>query len=404
MNIFIITNEPFPIGMAATNRLLSLARGYVENNAYVKVICIRTGRSEVNKSPTGNVKGIEYEYSCGTTEGGKNILERRLLRLKALVRALTIIGKSCQRNQGDAIISQSRLPLHVVLFFLEAKALGLKYLIDQSEYPYEILDDEWFTGWTNKSLLGKIYAWMYTSFMYKFYDAMLVMTKALQEYFRGRVRRGAELLLVPMTVEMDRFDCGGKVGADPSRYIAYCGDVGGKDGVPILIQSFARIAEKHPAVKLYIIGDTANPTILVQLKDLVASLGVQSKVVFTGRVSRDEIPRYLCNAEVLALARPRSLQATGGFPIKLGEYLSTGNPVVITKVGEIPEYLMDQEDAFLCEPDSVEAFAEKLDFVLSHPNIAKEVGRRGKDVAGTHFSYQIQSKKIIEFLQRLHET
>ena len=64
------------------------------------------------------------------------------------------------------------------------------------------------------------------------------------------------------------------------------------------------------------------------------------------------MPKYLCNAKLLALARPDSIQAQGGFPTKLGEYLATGRPVVVTKVGEIPDYLEDGVNAFLSDINS----------------------------------------------------
>ena len=51
------------------------------------------------------------------------------------------------------------------------------------------------------------------------------------------------------------------------------------------------------------------------------------------------------------MARPDSRQARGGFPTKLGEYLATGKPVCVTKVGEITVYLEDNVSAFLAEPE-----------------------------------------------------
>jgi glycosyltransferase involved in cell wall biosynthesis len=125
------------------------------------------------------------------------------------------------------------------------------------------------------------------------------------------------------------------------------------------------------------------------------------RVVFTGRVSRHEMPRFLCNAAVLALARPTSLQSEGGFPTKLGEYLSTGNPVVVTKVGDIPSYLTDGVNAFMSEPDDPHLFAEKLDEALSDPGRAKEMGLRGRQVAITHFDYKVQAEALKKFLTSL---
>jgi glycosyltransferase involved in cell wall biosynthesis len=88
------------------------------------------------------------------------------------------------------------------------------------------------------------------------------------------------------------------------------------------------------------------------------------------------------------LDRPQSRQAKYGFPTKLGEYLLTGNPVVVTSVGDIPLFLKDGESAYLVEPDNIEEFAAKLDYVLSHYEESKRVGQNGREVALKHFSGQ----------------
>ena len=174
-----------------------------------------------------------------------------------------------------------------------------------------------------------------------------------------------------------------------------------KDGVSILIEAFKKIAPKYTDIKLYLIGDTSDKNEMAKLKRKVAEFDLQGRVVFTGRIDHAKMPAYLCNATLLALARPANKQAEGGFPSKLGEYLETGNPVVITKVGDIPEYLTDGENAFLCQPDSVEAFAEKLDYALSNPDIAKKIGRNGQKLIFSAFDYKVQSQKLINFVNML---
>ena len=118
-------------------------------------------------------------------------------------------------------------------------------------------------------------------------------------------------------------------------------------------------------------------------------------------MSRDKIPAYLNNAKILALARPKSLVADAGFPSKLTEYLATGIPVVVTEVGEIPVYLKDNENAFISQPDSVDAFAEKLDFVLGNYEVAKKVALKGKELTRTIFNYNYQAKRMIGFINSL---
>ena len=130
-------------------------------------------------------------------------------------------------------------------------------------------------------------------------------------------------------------------------------------------------------------------------------LNIQNRVHFLGQVTRTEVPNYLKNAKVLTLSRPPSIVADAGFPSKLTEYLATGKPVVVTKVGEIPNYLTDGLNAFLSEAGSVEAFSEKLDFVLGNYEFAKKVGLKGKELTSTIFNYNFQSGRIIGFINSL---
>ncbi len=396
MTVFIVTDGPFPVGMAATNRMVSIARGLVEKNIHVKVVCLlpteNSGQPIMNHEPMGNFHGVEFEYSCGSTLRGETFIKRRWMRLKGILRSAAILQKS---EKNDAFILYLSSPFFILLYFIFSRIFGLSLIQEKSEYPFVL---------NKTSFVGKVYARLYTSYMYKMFDAIIVMTKPLEAYFTVKKRKKAKIIHIPMTVESSRFVKNSSTSPELDHYIAYCGYLGGnKDGVPILVESFKLISDKHKNIKLLIIGDSPGTSDMEQLKKTVKILNLQDRVLFTGRISRDEIPRYLCNASVLALARPTSLQSEGGFPTKLGEYLSTGNPVVVTKVGDIPTYLKDGYDAFLSDPDSPEAFAEKLDYVLSNPESAKEVGRRGRETAIRHFDYQVQSERLAEFLLTLRD-
>ncbi len=104
----------------------------------------------------------------------------------------------------------------------------------------------------------------------------------------------------------------------------------------------------------------------------------------------------------LLLARPANKQSEGGFPSKLGEYLSTGNPVVITNTGEISDYLEDGVSAFIAEPDSIESFSDKLEEAYKSP-ISKSIGLKGKEVAEKYFDYKIQASKLSSFFREVIE-
>lgn len=230
---------------------------------------------------------------------------------------------------------------------------------------------------------------------------LFVISKSLKDFFIENGVDESKIHIINMTVDSKRFENLIKQG-DVEKYIAYCGNVSNsKDGVDELIKSFALVAKKHDDVKLYIIGKL--PPITDAPNDirlLVETLGIKDRVVFTGLVDHNEMPQLLKNAVALALARPNSLQAKHGFPTKLGEYLLTENPVVITDVGDMHLFLKNGESALIAEERNIVDFANKLCWILEHPKEAEEIGRKGKEVALQSFNADIETKKLVDIISR----
>ena len=243
------------------------------------------------------------------------------------------------------------------------------------------------------------------SFMQKKYLAackelsgMFVISTALKRVYE---HMGVDNVhIVNMTVDANRFK-GMKKSIDVEPYIAYCGTASNnKDGVDDLIKAFSIVVKTHPDLKLKIMGKAPSKDDASGNLKLVESLGIKDKVEFTGIIPAREMPQMLKNATIVALARPDSLQAQCGFPTKLGEYLLSENPVVVTKVGDIPLFLSDNETALLSRERNPEEFASKMIWVIDHPQEAETIGRKGAEVALREFNYLTESKKIIDTITR----
>jgi len=210
---------------------------------------------------------------------------------------------------------------------------------------------------------------------------------------------------MPMTVDSNKFNC--KISDSSEEYIAYCGyDISyengslySKDGVEYLIRAFyISINKIKTNIKLFIIGDQSE-----YLHSIVRSLNLENSVNFIGSVSMQVVSRLLCNAKILALTRPDNIQAKGGFPTKLGEYLATGKPVIVTKVGDIPIYLKDKVSAFLVEPGNINEIAETIISICNDYDNALKVGNYGRELTKTVFSYKVQGLKLKEYLENFYD-
>jgi len=228
-------------------------------------------------------------------------------------------------------------------------------------------------------------------------DCFGIMTNALLEHFKKLAKPEAKFLHLPMTVDMSRFENVQREERYGNPYIAFTGCLDRqKDGVDILIEAFVKVADKYPSLDLVLAGFTTYDT--PDILKLVSEHHLDNRIKYIGTLKGDEIPSFVCNAKVLALSRPDSHQARGGFPTKLGEYLASGNPVCVTRVGEIPNYLEDNVSAFISSPGDVDSFADALDRALRDSEKANEVGRNGRRIAERYFCVDLQTERLVAFL------
>jgi len=378
----------FPDGNAATNRVYTYAKGFEEHGCNSYVICLRNDFNDINK---GEANGIVYFYPYNRSTRSKSFLNRRWYNLRKYINTFYILTNIKKEENIRVILVYSvRFSTHVFSWLL-SKIFNTLLILERSEHPLK--DAQTLFSLTRK----KIKAFSES----KLVDGILCISEYLKGFYTSLGVPARKILLVPSTVDADRFVKSEKSPYDFS-YICYCGSLTlTKDGVHILIQSFNTLAQKYSDVKLVLIGKADTKKDEVFFREMVKSLGIESRVIFTGMLSRKLVPLYLTNAHILALARPKSIVADAGFPSKLTEYLATGNPIVVTRTGEIEYYLTDNFNTFIAEPDSVEDFADKLDFVLSHYDVALAVGKKGQALATTVFNYNYQSKRLLSFIDEM---
>lgn len=224
---------------------------------------------------------------------------------------------------------------------------------------------------------------------------MFVISNALKEYFSQRGVKS--IAVINMFVDASRFDI--VVPDSEEKYIAYCGTISPfKDGVDCLIKAFHIFYESHNDYKLKVIGRFENNNSEQEVRALVKDFALDETIQFTGLVSPGDMPKLLKGAYMLALARPNNMQAQYGFPTKLGEYLATGKPVVVTKVGEIGDFLIDGVNCRMAEPNNPQDFAEKMSWVAENEEKALALGEKGKQLTNKEFSSLEQCKKALDFM------
>ncbi len=390
MNIKIILKQPYPHGMACTNRIHHYAKGLQEQGHQVEIIVpipLEDPADIKNQAAAGQYQGINFCYAGGTAVRSKSFVRRRLHDMLSPLKAAFYLRKEAP----DAILLVSTYLYHILLFKLVARSVSAVYLNERSEFP--------FVFKKKKGLLHSIYKKLYNQFAHHCFDGIIVISNSLRAYYTQRVGRATRLLLVPIIMDAEEFSQ--RVSTMNEPYLAYAGNLSAmKDGVNTLIDAFRMVHQQYPHMKLYLVGGGSNAD-RQKVEEQIEKYQLQEHILLTGYVTREQLIDYLIGAKALVLAKPDNQQASFCFPSKLGEYLATGNPVITTSVGEIPAYLTNDHSAFLAQADNAEDFSKKIVEALANPIQAQEVGQRGKETARAEFDYRRQGESLSEFIHAL---
>lgn len=369
----------FDPNTAGSIRFLAYAKAFRKMDVECRIVLLRPRPSFSRLEQTPDLPPIRHLWCGGRVYGFSflNKLEYIRFYLSSFLHVRAFAGKL---SGTDIVYLYNGMEFLNV--FLGAKC---KVFHERTEHP-EVSKVSSF-NYLNKKYLTSL----------RNVDGLFVISSALKDFFTRIGVRDDKIHIINMMVDASRFD--GVIKSEKKeRYIAYCGTAtNNKDGVDDLIRSFATVAEIIPDVKLYIIGNAPENDMTGNAK-LVADLKIKDKVVFTGKRNSSEIPQLLKDAEVLVLARPDSLQAKCGFPTKLGEYLMTANPVVVTKTSDIPLFLKDGESALLTEPGDCVEISNKIIWALNNKDKAMAIGERGRQVALTAFNSEIEAEKLYRIM------
>lgn len=309
-------------------------------------------------------------------------------RLNILRGAISVPASGVQHRNILFLLSTD--PFLFLLVWIIARFKGNKIINERNEFPETL----------RKGIKWRVFVYKATVlwWQYRLMDGLFLMTDELVRFYTPHTRKGCVIQKLPMTVDFGRFDINTS-NTDKVPYIFYAGSFSQKkDGVRSLISAFNTIAQAAPEWELWLAGGVKQTEEAEELRKLITKYGFSEKVKLLGEVNRGKIPGYLANAKILVLPRPDSIQARGGFPTKLGEYLASGKPVIATCVGEIPKYLSDN-DVFLISPQHIEKeLAEKIRYIINNYDDALVIASNGKRKAYENFSTEANAIKVKELI------
>lgn len=172
-----------------------------------------------------------------------------------------------------------------------------------------------------------------------------------------------------------------------------------KKGHKYALRAIAKVIKKHKNIRYIIAG---YGPLRDELENLISELGIKRFVEFRGSVDQNEILKLYQEAHIFVLPSVTSSEGDReGQALVLQEAQATGLPVVSTLHNGIPEGVLDGKSAFLVPERDVDALAERLEFLIEHPEKWAEMGRYGRKFVEEKYDINKLNQQLVNIYQNL---
>ena len=220
----------------------------------------------------------------------------------------------------------------------------------------------------------------------------VTISQRLADHYQSIGVPGEKLVVLADAVDLDLFQR--PLYLPPSPFskdepnVVYAGHLYDYKGIPTVLEA----ARLLPNVHFHLIGGW--PKDITRQRKRAQELGV-TNVTFHGLKPQSNVPPFLWHADVLLLPPSQHHpSAAWTSPLKLGEYLASGTPVVATDIPALRDWVMDEEVEFV-PPDDAKALAQGIRRVLDDKLRAEQLQVNGLRKA-QNMSYKHRAEVILQ--------
>lgn len=181
-------------------------------------------------------------------------------------------------------------------------------------------------------------------------------------------------------------------GADPGRpLLLHVGSLTPEKNHTGILHAFASLLETAPDAHLCFAG---RGPLEVELRHRVGELGLSSRVTFLGL--RRDAPELTAGADLLVLFS--DVEGVPGVALEAG---ARGTPAVASRVGGVPEAVIDGETGILIEPGNVRGLVETISELLAAPDRLDALGRGARARVMAFFDLERAVDQFLELYGEL---
>lgn len=373
MNIGFATPAYYPAQIGASFYSQELAEGLTKKGHNVKVVVPLPQREE------GFVKERETRNNVEIVRVPIGANWERFRRLTGISYYISKKMTDELKNSNFGIIHSHHYGYYPATAGLEAaKQKGIPHVFGPYYHP-PIYGFE-------RNMLASIYHKKFGKKLLQESDVVLPHTEHEKNLLLKIGAREENTQILPNIVDTRKFSIGHK----KENIVLFVGNFLKEKGADVAMELAKKLIEKRRDVRFVFVGnifsDHPHRKSMEEMKTKLASTG---RAMFTNNLSKNDLVKAYQKASILLL--PSKYEA---FSRVIAEAQSCGCAVVSTKVGAIPEVVIDGKTGFLADYGNWTAMEEKVEYLLDNRNEAKKMGINGSRLVRKNFDKDIIVKKL----------
>jgi len=274
------------------------------------------------------------------------------------------------------------------------KLFGKKVIYDVHELVYFQIEDKY---WLKFRIVKRLIQWAYSLFenlSIKFFDRLILAEDGYESYFTQRYKNFKKYTIIrnfPIVSLIESVESFNK-DMKQTPIVIYAGGLSEVRGIKEMIKCMEYVKDR---AELWLLGKWENEKFERKCKVLKG----WKHTKYLGLKTLEKVYSYMKVADIgISILYPVK-NYINSLPIKAFEYMACSLPMVMSGFPYWQKIF--GECALFVDPYNPKDIADKILYLLDHPEKAKRLGRRGRELIEEKYSWEMEQGKLLQIYEKV---